>query len=190
MPPGLVIRAQLTGALKLARFDASGAEAFGNSTAETWFSFVAALIVAPMVMMWIVIDGFDSPEGTPFLTAISFEFLTYIVGWLLFPVIAFHLLVFMDRDDRYPRFVTAYNWTAVIQNGLFLLMHLVLGALGAPDEARALLGVMMLAYVLMYGWFVARTVLEIETGPAVTVVALDLVVALVWEAFSHSLMFG
>lgn len=190
MPPGLVIRAQLTGALKLARFDASGAVAFGNSTAEAWFSFVAALIVAPMVIMWIAMDGFSSPDGTPLLTSIMFEGLSYTVGWLLFPVIAFHLLVFMDRDDRYSRFITAYNWTAVIQNGLFLLMHLVLGAMGAPDEARALLGVMMLAYVMMFGWFVARTVLEIETGPAVTVVALDLIVALVWEAFSHSLVFG
>ena len=190
MPPGLVIRAQLEGALKLARFDASGAEAFGNSVAEAWFSFVAAVIVAPMVVIWIAMDGFSSPEDTPLLTSIMFEGMSYTVGWLLFPVIAFHLLVFLGRDGRYPRFVTAYNWTAVIQNSLFLLMHLVLGALGAPDEARALLGVMMLAYVLMYGWFVVRTVLEIETGPAVTVVALDLIVALVWEAFSHSLMFG
>lgn len=190
MPPGLVIRAQLTGALKLARFDASGAEAFGNSAAEAWFSFMAALIVAPMVIMWIALDGFDAPEGTPFLTALSFEFLTYIVGWLLFPVIAFQLLVFMGRDDRYARFLTAYNWTAVIQNGLFLLMHLVLGAFGAPDEATALLGVMLLAYVMMFGWFVARTILEIESGAAVTVIALDLIVALVWEAFSHSLVFG
>lgn len=77
MPPGLVIRAQLTGALKLARFDASGAEAFGNSTAEAWFSFIAALIVAPMVVMWIAMDGFSSPEGTPFLTSIMFEWLSY-----------------------------------------------------------------------------------------------------------------
>lgn len=190
MPPGLIIRAQLTGALKLARFDASGAEVFGNSNAEAWFSFVAALIVAPMVIMWIAIDGFGAPEGTPFLTAASFEVMSYVIGWLLFPVIAFHLLVFMNRDDRYARFITAYNWTAVIQNGLFLVMHLVLGAMGAPDEARALLGVMMLTYVMMYGWFVARTVLEIETGPAVTVVALDLIVALVWEGFSYNLMFG
>jgi hypothetical protein len=190
MPPGLVIRAHLEGAFKLARFDASGAEVFGNSAAEAWFSFLAAFLVAPMIVMWIVLDGFSAPEDTPLLTAAVFEFMSYVIGWLLFPVIAFHLLVFMDKDDRYPGFINAYNWTAVIQNGLFLGMHLALGAMGAPDEARALMGVMMLAYVLMYGWFVARTILEVNTGPAVMVVALDLVVALVWEAFSNNLFFG
>jgi len=190
MPPGLDIRAHLVGAFKLARFDASGAEVFGNTAAEAWFSFTAALIVAPMIVMWILLDGFSAPEDTPMLTSVTFEVMTYVIGWLLFPVIAFHLLVFMGKDARYPRFINAYNWTAVIQNSLFLFMHLFLGAMGAPDEARALLGMMMLAYVLMYGWFVARTVLEIETGPAVTVVALDLVVALVWEGFSNNLFFG
>lgn len=190
MPPGLVIRAHLTGALKLARFDKSGADAFGNTAAEAWFSFVAAFFVAPMIVMWIVLDGFSTPEGTPFLTAVTFEIMSYVIGWLLFPVVAFHLLVFMGKDDRYPRFISAYNWTAVIQNSLFLVMHLVLGAMGAPDEARALLGMMMLSYVLMYAWFVAKTVLEIETGPAVTMVALDLVVALVWEGFSNNLFIG
>lgn len=190
MPPGLVIRAHLMGALKLARFDASGAEVFGNTAAEAWFSFIAAFIVAPMVVMWIILDGFAAPKGTPLLTAAIFESMSYIIGWLLFPVIAFHLLVFTAKDDRYPRFINAYNWTAVIQNGVFLFMHLILGAIGAPDEARALFGVMLLAYVLMYGWFVARVILEIGTGPAVTVVALDLIVAIVWESFSNDLFFG
>lgn len=190
MSLGLDIRAYLTGALKLARFDASGAEVFGNTAAEAWFSFLAAFIVAPMVVMWIIIDGFAAPEDTPLLTTVIFEAMSYVIGWLLFPVVAFHLLIFMDKDDRYPRFINAYNWTAVIQNGAFLLLHLVLGVMGAPDEARALFGVMMLSYVLMYGWFVAKTVLEIETGPAVTVVALDLLAALAWEAFSKNLFFA
>lgn len=188
MPPGLVIRAQLAGALRLARFDADGAEVFGNSTTEAWFSFTAALLVAPMVAIWVFIDGFGTPDGTPFLSSVIFETMTYVTGWLLFPVIVWHLLVFLDKQDRYPRFVTAYNWTAVVQNGLFLGMHLVLGAIGAPEEARALFGMLMLGFVLMYGWFVARTVLEIESGPAVMIVALDLVVALVWKGFSSNLI--
>ena len=190
MPPGLVIRAQLAGALRLARFDASGAQAYGNSTAEAWFSFFGAVLVAPMVVVWIIIDGFATPEGTPLAISIIFESMSYVIGWLLFPVIAFHLLIFMGKQARYPMFVSAYNWTAVVQNGLFLTMHLVLGALDAPDQARAFFGMLMLGYVLMYGWFVARVVLEIKTGPAVTVVALDLVVALVWEGFSNNLFFG
>lgn len=190
MPPGLVIRAQLAGAVKLMRFDASGAEVFGNTPAEAWFSFTAALLVAPMVVIWVFLDGFSTPPETPFIASTIFEVMTYVIGWLLFPVIVWHQLVFIGKDARYPKFITAYNWTAVVQNGLFLGMHLVLGAMGAPDEARALMGMMMLGYVLMYGWFVARVVLEIETGPAVAVVVLDLVVALVWEAFSNNLLVG
>lgn len=178
------------GALKLARFDASGAQVFGNSSAEAWFSFVAALLVAPMVVIWILLDGFGTPDEMPFLSSAIFEAMSYVVGWLLFPVIAWHMLVYLGRDDRYPRFVTAYNWTAVVQNGLFLVLHLILGAIGAPDEARALMGVLILGYVLMYGWFVARSVLDIEPGPAVMVVALDLVVALVWEGFSNNVIGG
>lgn len=188
MPTGLVIRAQLAGALKLARFDASGAEVFGNSSTEAWFSFVAALLVAPMIVIWVFLDGFATPDGTPFVASVIFESMTYVIGWLLFPVIAWHLLIFFDRDDRYPRFVAAYNWTALVQNGAFLVVHLTLSMMGAPDEARALAGVLVLGYVLFYAWFVARTVLDISPGPAVMIVALDLVVALVWEGFSNNLI--
>lgn len=172
----------------MARFDASGAAVFGDSSVEAWFSFTAAIIVAPMVVVWVIIDGFGTPDGTPLLTSVFYEAMTYGIGWLLFPVIAWHVLVFLDRTDGYPRFVAAYNWTAVIQNGLFLTVHLVLMAIGAPEEARALMGMLMLSYVLMYSWFVARTILGIEAGAAVMIVTLDFVVALVWEGFTSNMI--
>ena len=63
---------------------------------------------------------------------------------------------------QFFHFLAAYNWAAVIQNGLFMAMDVIFVSIGAPEGARGLFGLILLVYVLLYAWFVAQK----RPGPA------------------------
>lgn len=178
----------LYGAGLLARFNRDGFLALGNDRQAAVRSFYAAVIVAPMYLMWIALYGQPHPENTPFLSILLFEILAYAAGWMIFPLVMWQMSNVLGCRDNYFRFLTAYNWAAVIQNALFMGMDLIFWLIGAPDGARGFFGLILLVYVLLYGWFVAKNGLGLAAGPAVTVVALDLIIALFWEMITDGMV--
>jgi len=178
----------LYGAALLAKFDRDGLNAFGHEGIDAWRSFYAAVIVAPMYLIWVAIYGQPHPEGTPFVSVLLFETLSYAIGWLIFPLVLWHLSPVLGCRDRFFHFLAAYNWVALIQNSLFIGMDLLFALVGAPDGARGFLGLAVLVYVLLYGWFVAKEGLGLAAGPAATVVALDMITSMFWELISDGMI--
>lgn len=178
----------LKAATRLARFDESAFQFFGDTPEHAKKSFFAAVIVAPMFFIWIGMHGTGMPEGTPIPFVAGYEILVYAVGWMLFPVIMWHVTGALDRRDRYAHFIAVYNWVAVIQNLMFFGLDLALASLGASDGARSFFGLVLLMYILFFGWFAARGALGITSGTAVTIIILDFVTALVWEQFTSALV--
>lgn len=177
----------LTGAMRLARFDADGAKVFGTTGIDAMRSFFAAAVVAPMFLIWTGMHGLGTPAGTPLPYALLYELLVYVGGWLVFPVVLWQVAPAFDGRARFAHFICAYNWTAVVQNGMFMALDIVLTAAGAPLAARGFFGFVLLVYVLLYGWFVARTALGLSAGAAGIVVSVDMLTALAWEGFTDSL---
>jgi hypothetical protein len=100
----------LAGAMKLARFDASGMNHFEISTEGFWRSFLAAAIVAPFFGMLLILRHFDADGGGQFLHNLILEFETYAISWLVFPLVmaGFTQLVRGHPEcrlpaDRHPR---------------------------------------------------------------------------------------
>jgi hypothetical protein len=178
----------LYGASLLAKFDADGLNAFGHEREDAARSFFAAIIVAPMYIVWAILYGQPHPEGTPFLSVFVFESLSYAIGWMIFPLAVWHLSPALGCRTRFFHFLAAYNWAAVIQNGIFMGMDLTFWLTGAPEGARGFFGLALLVYVLLYGWFVAKHGLGLATGPAATIVALDLIIAMFWELISDGMI--
>ncbi len=184
------IHRALWGAVRFARFDPVGLAVFGDRDLDFWQSFFAAVIVAPMFFLWVLMHGTGMAESVPVPLAYLYEFTSYGVGWLLFPAIAYTLCRTFDRTDRYVRYVVAYNWSSVIQNALFFLLN-VPTALGLlSGGARSFLGLILLIYVLIYGWFIAKTALGVDNHRAAMFVAVDFAVSLFWERFTDSLVAG
>jgi len=102
--------------------------------------------------------------------------------------VLWHLSPSLGCRDRFFHFLAAYNWVAVLQNGLFIGMDLLFALVGAPDGARGFLGLAVLIYVLLYGWFVAKEGLGLAAGPAATVVALDMITSMFWELISDGMI--
>ncbi len=116
--------------------------------------------------------------------------LAYAVGWLLFPVIMWQVSDALNCRQNYSRFIVAYNWSALLQHGLFIGSDLMMIGLGFPDSAKGLVLVIVLGYMLVYQWFVAKNALEVTSGIAVLIVAIDLLTSVLWETVSTGLASG
>lgn len=186
LPRAEVFKA-LSGAIQLAKFDKTGLNAFGHTGDAAKRSFFAAVIVAPMFLLWIGTHGMDTSIDVPLPFALSFAFLSYACGWMIFPILMWHISEKLGCRVHFFHFLAAYNWVAVIQNGLFMAMDIIFVSIGAPEGARGLFGLILLVYVLLYAWFVAKSALDLPAGPACLVVALDMLTSVLWESFTNNM---
>lgn len=174
----------LWGALRLARFDREGLTAFSDDPGAAWQSFFAMVLVAPLYFAVLATD--TSPDGeTAGLTGYLYEAVVFFGGWFTFPVIVWHVLDAFGRQDRFARFISAYNWTSVVQSTFFLVpalaVHLFPGAGGFLGTA----GILIFMYILAYMWFVTKNILDIAAGQAILVVVLDILVSILWSRFAN-----
>jgi len=190
MLPRAEISKALSGAIQLAKFNADGLNAFGHSRKAAIRSFFAALLVLPMFLLWVGTHGLNTQLDVPVLYGLSFALLSYVCGWMIFPILMWHISEKMGCRERYFHYLAAYNWVAVIQNGLFMAIDIVFVSIGAPEGARGFFGLILLVYVLLYAWFVAKSALDLPAGPACLVVALDMLTSVLWETFTSHMSSG
>lgn len=178
----------LYGAGRLARFEADGMAFFDVSANGAMRSFYAALIVAPFYGILLAMRFPMDRLGAGALRYTVVEIITYVVSWVAFPVIMASLAKFIEREEKYPGFIVAYNWASVLQNALYISVS-VLAASGAiSGEIANVLGIGVLIVVLIYSWFVATTALDLGAVTAAGVVILDLVLSVFINAFSETLL--
>lgn len=187
MPSWADIRILLGGAVRLAKFDVHGLDVFGRTAKDAGVSFYAAVVVAPMYLLWANLHGLGLPENFSVLHTALFETLSYAIGWMIFPLCMWCFAGVLDCRKRFFHFITAYNWVSVIQNAMFMGMDLLFWLTSASDGARGFFGMALLVYVLIYSTFVARTALALPLGQAIAVVVLDTMTAMLWRFFSDGL---
>ncbi len=155
------IRAALTGAFRLARFDRGGLDQIDRTPEGALASFLAAVLVLPAYALLLAIRLWGQVD-TPLLQLLTVESITYVVSWTAFPLALHRIVTLMGKADRYPGAVAAYNWSAVIQMAVYLPV-MVLSATGLLPSFLTdglVFGVMMA--MLTYQWFVLRTALDLS----------------------------
>ncbi len=175
----------LAGAAKLARFDASGVSHFDISIAGFWRSFWAAVIVAPFFVLLLILRHLDAGSVGGFFHHLSIEFLTYVIAWVLFPLVMASVTRMLGCSEHFIAYIVAYNWCGVIQNGVYLPIA-ILAHTGAfsPGTANGL-GLVAILWVLAFTFFVTRTTLRLPAGTAFGIVVLDLVLGLILDTVSN-----
>ena len=185
-PLNIHIGMSIAGALKLARFDAGGMAFFEISPQGFWRSFWAAGIVAPFFLLLLVLRHIEA--GGAFGHHIVIESLAYVIAWLLFPTVMATVTRMLGCAQNFVPFIIAYNWAGAIQNGVYLPIA-ILGYTGAlSGESASFLALMAIAWVLIYTFFVVRTVLELPAGTAVSIVVLDFVLGLVVDGVTNQFL--
>lgn len=175
----------LTGALRLARFDADGMAYFDLTPAGFWRSFWAAALVAPFFFLLLLLRHMEADSAGAFVHDMSIELLAYAIAWLAFPVVMASLSRRLDCQQRYLPYIVAYNWCGAVQNAVYLPIA-ILGFTGALSAALAnAMALAAILWVLAFSFFVARTVLGVSGTTAFGIVALDLVMGMVIDAMTN-----
>jgi hypothetical protein len=151
-------RLALTGALLLARGDATGLRYFDQTEEGFWHSFRGAALCYPLYLVL-----------------------------LAFPLLMLPLVDRLQRSHRYFGFMVAYNWCQVPQTVVFALVALGAAAGLLSPQAMLVADLIVGVAVLVYEWYVARVALAVSRPQAALVIAVDILLATVLTHVSTAL---
>jgi hypothetical protein len=139
-------------------------------------------IVALRLMTWVE-SGLPPHAGH----VISLDLMGYVVGWLGFAWLSFHLVPMLGCAPRWPRFIAAWNWCNVIEN-LLLVLAGIPGLLGAPPMLDEVAQIFAVGWAPWIEWFAIRESLDTGGIAAALLVVLDQLIGLLLAAVSVTLL--
>lgn len=162
---------------QILRFNTKVIDAFPASPAVTLASFRVGVYVAPVYLLQSLFHLLQPGGDQDFLTFAATEVLTYVIGWVLFPVVLLQLAPHLGWGRRVLRYITVYNWFQVAV-ALALLPFIVLNGLQIiPLEAAQFLMMITATAIMVYSWFIARHTLKVPGLTATGCVVLDLLLS-------------
>lgn len=171
--------AGMRGALLLARGNPAGLGLVDGSPEGALASFHAAWLCLPAFMVLRVIGWSDSgAPGGGGATGIIVELLGFVIGWAGFALGSLTAADAVQRRNRWPLFIAAWNYTNVVQYAMLLLVGVVPALLGLPEAVVQTISLIALGYVLWLEWFVARTALGVPGLQAAGIVMIDVALSL------------
>ena len=179
-------------AWRLLLFDRAAIRIVDKTIDGFWKSFYAAVIALPGVIILRVLFIDANPEmvsqaGT---NRIAMVFaLDYVYQWILFPLLMAHVAEAIGRRRQYVTFIVARNWSQVIQVAIILPPAVILFAGGSGDPGAGwLLLIAAHAVTWVYGWFIARTALDISGQAAALIVLAELAISIAISVVSELLI--
>ena len=164
------------GAYRLARLDPNGMALFDQSRDGALNSFYAAALLLPFHLVFLALQW--GGRDVSLFTVMIVEGVFYVISWTAFLVIAIPIVRLMNKSDNYFAFVSAYNWSMVIQMALVFPVVLITasGAVSVQTAELLILGVYLI--LLLYEGYVIRTSLRIGGFEAAGMVILDFILGL------------
>jgi hypothetical protein len=185
-----VIAAGLQGAFLLARGRPAGMLLMEGTPQGALRSFWAALICLPAFLALRILGWGDAgPPPTGILRPLVAELLGYGTAWVLFALASLPMASAWGREAHWPRFISAWNWSNVVQY-LILLAVMAPGALGLPALLAQGIGLAGLGYAIWIEWFVVRVALDVGGLRAAGMVLLDLMLGLFLGSLVQRLSLG
>ena len=178
MPTGRNIQVALYGAYRLAHYDTDGHKYFNVSVTGFWHSFSAALLIAPFYLILLGLR-FSELLSVPIIRFFAIEIIAYVIVWVAFPLFLISLLRKIKREERYILFIVAYNWSAVIQNALFLPIEIFALAGILQAGTANFLGSIIIAAIFAYIYFITRTALEVSGKLASVIVGIAILISII-----------
>ena len=176
VPFGLAIAAGLQGAWLMARARPYGLLLFETTPAGAARSFLALVFCLPVHLVL----RFSAPSG-PVVPprVLMLEVLGFIIMWFGFLLLSHRLASAIGREDHWPRFLAAWNWSQVVQYAALFLVTVPLAVLGVPSGISQALGLAVFGYAIWLEWYVVRLSLGLPGVGAAGFVLLDLAMAVI-----------
>jgi hypothetical protein len=178
----------LYGAWRLARLDTRAMAWFEHGPDGTARSFWAAIICFPgfIGLLALRVSPADwAQHGVAHILLV--ESIGYVAGWAAYPLAALGFCRALGIGGGGYDFVTAYNWSQILETALFL----VVAAIGAlhllSEDAASYLSLAVLLLVLAYEWFIARVATQAGGAAAAALVLIDLVLGVALSRITQGL---
>ena len=176
----------ISGAFQFARFDRAAVQYFENTSDAFWKSFYAAAMALPAYALLVLLNCAEKPVAASGLRILVVETSSFVIAWVIFPLIMIALTDTLNRFDRYYRFMTAWNWAIVLQVFLFLAVSALVASGTVPGQLAGFVSLIAVIAILVYQGFIAVAALEIRTPVAFMIVAIDLLIALSLNVITQS----
>ena len=177
----------LFGVWRLAAFDRTGVHFFDNTPNAFWESFNAAWLALPAYALLVLLSFSQHPVDAGPLRVLSVELISYVIGWVMFPLVMVAFTDTVKSDQNYFRFIAAWNWAIVLQAYFFLGVSAVAASGSVPDTLGGLGSLVTTLAIFTYQGFIAKTTLNVTTPVAILIVVIDLMIAIGLSLISRSL---
>lgn len=167
------VLAGLFGAYRLARLDVGGMDYFDKTLRGFWRSFYAGVLIAPMFFLLLLVDFMAGEQTISAVRFFTIQGVAFVIALFIFPLVMINVTDALDRTDKYLGYIVAYNWAQVWQNLVFISFVILAQGGVIPPSLALPLQVLILLAIMAYSWFVARTALDLTTGMAIAIVAIE-----------------
>ena len=187
MPSWGEVAQALYGTWRLARLDRGAMRYFDLSHRGTWHSFWAAAFCYPLflALLGLRLDAQSITQSGLFHIFLV-QSIGYVIAWTAFPLLIFGFCRRLNREEQGFDFITAYNWSQLIQTALLLLVALVPDRL-LPSRAAGDIDLLADLAVLAYEWFIALVAIGAGGFVAAAVVFLDVALGTLLIAIAAAL---
>lgn len=178
------------GAYRLACRDPGGMAFFDRSREGAIKSFYAAGLLLPFYLFIVLTRWWQELEGLSPAYVFTVEFLYLVIAWTAFPVLMIGICKWIDREDRYFDFIVATNWASVLTVVVRFPVIFVQRFELLPEPVVDLLILIVMTLVLVYVWYVKKTVLDIGAGMAAALTAADFILGALIRDVCSAIMKG
>jgi hypothetical protein len=186
------INRSIDAAFALVLRDKRAWDKFDLSVEGFYRSFWAILVVAPMnivtdVIATSVVNVERIKQGKPpladayGLAEALFSTITFVVQWMIFPIVMIFVLRFLGLTHRYAPLIVAHNWGTIVIYLFYLVPFLLYasGIIAAGDVAG--LYMIVLVFTLYYRYYTAETALDAGWSVAASVALLGFVLQIYYQ---------
>jgi hypothetical protein len=156
------------GALGFLKRDPAAPLAFANTMEACLRSFRVMALVAPLYVIDALIRYADVEVPADTLDIVVVEAISYVVNWLLFPVLFYEIARRRGWLDRYPRYIGALNWINLPAT-IIAIVGIAIGIV-APVAVARLIEIAIQA--LIFYWFLMTTRMVLGTDWLISMVLL------------------
>jgi hypothetical protein len=156
------------GALGFLRRDPAALLSFDNTMEACLRSFRLMAVTAPFYVVYSLIRYANLSVTIDTGELIAIETLSYVINWLLYPVIFYEVARRRGWLERYPRYIAALNWTNL--PGIVIAIAAIVIKMMVPTALGGILEIALQA--LFFYWFLVITRLTLGADWAMAVVLL------------------
>jgi len=176
----------LQAAFMLARGRSDGVERVDTDVHGVRRSFWAIALTLPAILCLRLVAWIGAGARAGDGHTLALDLLVFIVGWLAFAVVSYHVAPLLGRANRWPRYIIVWNWCNVVEN-LLLVLGSIPGLLGAPSVVDEAAQLFTLGWALWLEWYATRVALDVGGVTAGGLVLLDETIGLFLAAIAVSL---